>query len=95
MKTIKEQQLKRLVNSIKPLQQEFLIDDDVSGGYYEEPLNTFFKEMYSTIDEIENNSDIKDILLEYEKFRTNHIVEATDSWRLANVELFMNKNNIL
>ena len=33
----------------------------------------------------------RELLFAFEKMRTNHITEATDEWRYANVDLFLSK----
>jgi hypothetical protein len=50
---ITKEQIKRLADVAKNIEYECLIDDDVSGGYLNDPVRTWVGEIYSVIDEIE------------------------------------------
>jgi hypothetical protein len=36
-------------------------------------------------------SQQRELLFDYEKMRTSHVIGATDEWRYSNVDLFMSK----
>ncbi len=40
------------------------------------------------------NNQQRELLFAFEKFKTSHIIGATDEWRYANVDLFLSKHNI-
>lgn len=48
---ITKEQIKRLAKAVKAMQEDTLIDDDVSGGYQPEPFKTAYAEIYQVIDE--------------------------------------------
>lgn len=55
---ITKEQIKRLSNAVKVMQNDTLVDDDVSGGYQPEPFKTSYTEIYKVIDECERGLNI-------------------------------------
>lgn len=50
---ITEKQIKRITKAVMSIENDVLIDDDVSGGYLPEPFKTSIGEIYTIIDECE------------------------------------------
>jgi hypothetical protein len=57
---ITNEQIKRLANSVKIMQAETSIDDDVSGGYHPEPFKSAYAEIYVVIDECERGLNVNE-----------------------------------
>jgi len=55
---ITKEQIKRLANAVKAMQEETLIDDDVSGGYQPDPFKDAYAEIYTVIDECERGLNV-------------------------------------
>lgn len=55
---ITKEQIKRLAKAVKAMQEETLIDDDVSGGYQPDPFKGAYAEIYTVIDECERGLNI-------------------------------------
>lgn len=55
---ITKEQIKRLAKAVKAMQEETLIDDDVSGGYQPDPFKDAYAEIYKIIDECERGLNV-------------------------------------
>lgn len=55
---ITKEQIKRLAKAVKAMQEETLIDDDVSGGYQPDPFKDAYAEIYTVIDECERGLNV-------------------------------------
>jgi hypothetical protein len=55
---ITKEQIKRLAKAVKAMQEETLIDDDVSGGYQPDPFKDAYAEIYNVIDECERGLNV-------------------------------------
>jgi hypothetical protein len=78
------------------LKEQLKIDKAVGFGklMWELHKNTIKKCMQIYVEEqllLHNVSQQRELLFDYEKMRTSHVIGATDEWRYSNVDLFMSK----
>lgn len=55
---ITKEHIERLTKAVKAMQDETLIDDDVSGGYQPDPFKDAYAEIYQVIDECERGLNV-------------------------------------
>ena len=78
------------------LKEQLKIDKAVGFGklMWELHKNTIKKCMQIYVEEqllLHIVSQQRELLFDYEKMRTSHVIGATDEWRYSNVDLFMSK----
>mgnify|MGYP001384176092 CR=1 FL=1 len=74
MKITKEQ-IKELVRIAQAIDAENRIDDDVTGGYVEEPYNNIIERLYAVVNECEDNKQPES----KEKHSVSHGVSESDT----------------